>query len=102
MIDHWTGVVFGWPFITAAAMLFGMGLARRQYGLILLGSLFAAPFCLYLGGTPRFGTMAHVVLLSNVAAAWPLARGWRGMSAALLVPCVALFVFVTVVLLREQ
>jgi hypothetical protein len=102
MIDHWTGVVFGWPFITAAVILFGMGLVRRQFWLILLGNLFAAPFCLYLGGTPRFGTMAHMVLLSNVAAAWPLARGQRGISAALLVPFVALFVFVTVVLTRGQ
>jgi hypothetical protein len=102
MIDHWTGVVFGWPFIGAAVLLFGMGLVRRQFGIILLGNLFAAPYCLYLGGTPRFGATAHLVLLSSVAAAWPLARGQRGISAALLVPFVALFVFVTVVLMREQ
>jgi hypothetical protein len=102
MIDHWTGVVFGWPFIGTAVLLFVMGLVRRQSGLILLGNLFAAPYCLYLGGTPRFGTTAHLVLLSNVAAAWPLARGQRGISAALLVPFVSLFVFVTVVLMRER
>ena len=101
MIHHWTGVVFGWPFIGTAVILFGMGLWCRRFGLILLGNVFAAPICLYLSGTPRFQTIGRIVLLSNAAAAWPLARGQRGLSAALLVPFVATIAFVTIVLLRE-
>jgi biotin transporter BioY len=100
MIHHWTGIVFGWPFIATALGLFVIGLIRRRSWLMLVGNLFAAPVCLYLGGTPRFGLEARLVLLMNVIAVWALARGWRWVSAALLAPFLILSAFVTVMLTR--
>ena len=66
-------VVLGWPFVGVAVVLFGVGLLRRQFSFVLLGSFFAAPFCLYLTGTPRFWFVASIVCLSSITAAWALA-----------------------------
>ena len=53
-MPEWWPLIFGWPFVGVAIVLFGLGLLRRQFPFVLLGSFFAAPFCLYLSLTPRF------------------------------------------------
>ena len=93
MSEAWV-VVFGWPFVGVAVVLFGLGLLRRQFSFVLLGSFFAAPFCLYLSATPRFWFVAPIVLLSSIAAAWALARGRSTTAALLVIPFVGLASFV--------
>ena len=93
-MPEWWVVVFGWPFVGVAVVVFGLGLLRRQFSFVLLGNFFGAPFCLYLSATPRFWFVAPIVLLSNIAAAWALARGRPPIAALLLVPFVSLAAFV--------
>ena len=90
----WAQVVFGWPFVSVAVVLFGVGLLRRQSSFVLLGSFFAAPFCLYLSGTPRFRFVAPIAWLSSIAAARALARGRTTTAALLVIPFVGLAAFV--------
>ena len=89
----WGAVVFGWPFIGVAVVLFGVGLLRRHSSFVLLGSFFAAPSCLYLTGTPRFWYIGLSVWLSKITAAWALARGWTTTAALLVIPFVGLASF---------
>lgn len=87
-------MILGWPFVGVSVVLFGLGLLRRQVLFVLLGSLFAAPFCLYLSATPRFWFVAPIVLLSSIAAAWVLAHGRLTIAALLVMPFVGLAAFV--------
>ena len=93
MSEWWPVVVFGWPFVGVAVVLFGLGLLRRRVSFVLLGSFFAAPFCLYLSATPRFWFVSPIVFLSSIAAAWALARDWPTIAALLVVPFVGLASF---------
>ena len=93
-MSEWWVVVFGWPFVGVAVVLFGLGLLRCKSSIVLLGSLFAAPFCLYLTATPRFWFVAPIVLLSSVGAAWALARGRPTTASLLVIPFVGLASFV--------
>ena len=87
-------VVLGWPFVGVAVVLFGLGLLRRQFSFVLLGSFFAAPFCLYLSASPRFRFVALIAWLSSIAAVWALARGWTTTAALLVIPFWTLASFV--------
>ena len=100
-MPEWWPVVLGWPFVGVALVLFGIGLLRRQFSFLLLGSFFAAPFCLYLTGTPRFWFVAPIVFLSSIAAAWAVARNRPPIAALLLIPFVSLAAFVAWVVVTE-
>ena len=93
-MPEWWPIVFGWPFVGVAVVLFGTGILRRQFSFMLLGSFFAAPFCLYLTATPRFWFVAPIALLSSIAAAWSIVRGRPAIAALLVVPFVGLASYV--------
>ena len=93
-MPEWWPLIFGWPFVGVAIVLFGLGLLRRQFLFVLLCSFFAAPFCLYLSLTPRFWFVAPFFLLSSIAAAWMLSRGRPMMATLLVMPFVGLAAFV--------
>ena len=93
-MPEWWPLIFGWPFVGVAIVLFGLGLLRRLFPFVLLGSFFAAPFCLYLSLTPRFWFVAPFVLLSSIAAGWVLSGGRPMMATLLVMPFVGLAAFV--------
>lgn len=93
---HWASIVFGWPFVIVSAVAFVTGLLARAGWLVLAGAVLAAPFCLYLFGTPRFRWYGLVALLMNFVAVWAQARGRSVLAAASVVPFMALAAFVYV------
>jgi len=47
-------IIFGWPAVFASIVLTSAGIAIRSWMVALVGAIIAAPFMLYLFGTPRF------------------------------------------------
>jgi len=52
--EAWPAIIIGWPAILAALALCVIGLVRRKPGWLFVAAAVAAPFSLYLAGTPRF------------------------------------------------
>lgn len=93
---HWAAVVFGWPFVIVSIVAFAVALFQRSQRLMLLGAIFASPFCLYLSGSPRFGWLGATALLMNFLAVWAQARSRTVIAATLVVPFVVLVMVLAV------
>ena len=59
--EAWPAIIIGWPAILVALALCVIGLARRKPGWLFVAAAVAAPFSLYLAGTPRFRHRIYMV-----------------------------------------
>lgn len=98
---HWASIVFGWPFVIVAITAFAVGLFTRAKWLLLWGSVFAAPFCLYLSGTPRFRWYGLIALFMNFMSVWAQSRGRSAVAAVSVVPFVGLVAFVATIVWQQ-
>ena len=61
--EAWPAIIIGWPAILIALALCAIGLVRRKPGWLFVAAAVAAPFSLYLTGTPRFGWLGFLLPL---------------------------------------
>ena len=85
----WPQLIFGWPTIILALVVFGLAFARSRTALGFVGLGLATPFLWYASGAPGGEWLAPVVFLALAGAALSLHRGRRGWAVACLLPFVA-------------
>ena len=66
--NWWPAIVFGWPAILAAISLAALGIVSKKPAALFVSALLAAPFSLYLGGTPTFGVLGFMIPILLVGA----------------------------------
>ena len=100
-MNWWPAVVFGWPSILVAIVLSVLGITKRRPAVLIASAVVAAPFSLYLGGSPRIGwlgLMNPVLLIgASVAVRYHKVR----LAWMLVVPVLALVGWVATLVLWE-
>lgn len=91
MAEWWPALVFGWPAIIAAIGLSIAGILRNKPFWLVAAAVVAAPFSLYLAGSPKYGWLA--LLLSPMLIAGSILVRYRRTTFAWY--CLAPFVGVT-------
>ncbi len=100
-MNWWPAVVFGWPAILLALALSVVGIAKRMPILLGAAVIIAAPFSLYLVGSPRIGWLGLGIPVLLVAAGAAVHYRRPQIAWTLLVPVVALVSWVASLVLRE-
>ena len=99
--NWWPAIVFGWPAILAAISLAAFGIVRKKAAALFVSAFMAAPFSLYLGGTPRFGIFGLMIPMLLVAAG--VAVRFHRVPAAwsLLAPVLAMVGWLAIIVLGD-
>ncbi len=97
----WPAVVFGWPAILLALVLSVAGIAKRMPLLLAAAAVIAAPFSLYLAGSPRIGWIGLGIPLLLAAAGVAVHYRRPQIAWPLLVPVVALIGWVASLVIRQ-
>ena len=97
----WPAVVFGWPAVLLALALSVIGIAKRMPLLLAAAAIIAAPFSLYLVGSPRIGWLGFGIPLLLAAAGAAVHYRRPQIAWPLLVPVVALVGWVASLVIRE-
>lgn len=87
-MDWWPAVVFGWPAILLALVLSVLAIAKRKPSLLAASAVIAAPFSLYVGGTPRVGWLGLIIPVLLIGAGVSVHYRWVGTAWLLVVPVV--------------
>lgn len=100
MPEMWP-ILFGWPAILVATALPFIGIARNKPAWLVAGAVIIFPISLYLAAMPRFRWFALVfpVLLYASSVAVRHSKYW--LAWTLLVPVVAFFAWLAIVVLNE-
>jgi hypothetical protein len=101
-ITMWPALVFGWPAVIAALVVFGLALVLNARALAVIACLISAPFCLFVSGYPVIRGLGLLVLGTNVAGAIALWRHQRVGAALLWTPFVMLAGLLAVFVARTQ
>jgi len=82
-------------------ILSGFGVARRSPGLLIIAAALAAPLAYYLGATPIFRIVGFFLPLPQLLAAL-IVRRQRWLAIVLVVPIVALALWLAVIVMRQN
>jgi len=88
-VNWWPAVVFGWPAILLALVLSVLAISRRKPSVLAASAVIAAPFSLYLGGTPKVGWLGFMIPVLLIGAGVAVRYRRVGTAWLLLVPVVA-------------
>ena len=89
-MSWWPALVFGWPAILLAMVLSVWGIARRRPAGLYVAAVIAAPFSLYLGGTPRVGWLGFIIPVLLLGAGVAVRYRRTEIASLLLMPVVAI------------
>ncbi len=67
-VNWWPALVFGWPAIVLAIVLSVVGITKKSAQVLVAAAIIAAPFSLYIGGTPRVGWLGFMIPVLLVGA----------------------------------
>ncbi len=95
-------IIFGWPFIALSLIVSVIGNIFNRAWLVLLGALLIIPFSYYLNGTPRFGGFALLLPIFQAGSAWAVKEENETWSWLLLVPTVAVIMWLILVAVIAQ
>ena len=90
-------MIFGWPFVALSLIVSVIGIIFNRYGLVLIGVLLIIPFCYYLNATPRFSGVALLLPIFQTGSAWAVKEENETWSWVLLMPTVAIIMWLIVV-----
>lgn len=94
-------LIMGWPAIITSLGFSFVGVARKQYKLILIGTLLAVPFAWYLNATPRFRGIGALLPVLQLGAALTVYRGHAWLALLLLLPFVSITFWLAFVVLTQ-
>ena len=89
-MSWWPALVFGWPAIVLAIALSAWGIARRRPAGLYVAAAIAAPFSLYLGGTPRVSWLGFIIPVLLLGAGVAVRYRRTEIASLLLMPVVAI------------
>jgi len=75
MLDFLLIILVGWPAIIATLILAGLGLAKRDYRLLVGAAILAFPFSWYLSGFPLVRSLIFLLPLLPFSAGFFMRRG---------------------------
>jgi len=99
MSPPWTSIVFGYPFFAIGSLVAGLGVVRRVWYLVAIGTVLLAPFTVYVGLFPRVLGVPLVALALLVGATIALRIGRTRLAVGLAVGYAVLMTGVLAVLL---
>lgn len=94
LFDSLAQVLFGWPFILLAIVAMVAGIVWNKAAWVLVGALLSIPFSFYLAATPRFRLVGILLPLFNLAAAYALRRDRRWLAGLLILPFIAVAIWI--------
>jgi len=100
-VNWWPAVVFGWPAILLALALSVVSIAARKPLALAAAAVIAAPFSLYLGGTPRIGPLGFMIPVLLMGAGVAVRYQRVGTAWLLLIPVVAVVGWVGALVLGQ-
>lgn len=97
----WPEIVFGWPAVVGALILYGVGLHTSRWLPALAGFVISLPFLWYLSGYPSLMIGGPLTALSSLVSVVALARGRRLVAGLALLPFVAVVLWLAYAVLAQ-
>lgn len=94
-------IAMGWPSILTSLGLSLTGIARKRQVLLLIGALLVVPFAYYLNASPRFAVPGAFLPMLHLGAAVAVYRGHRWLALLLLLPFIAVTIWLAVAVLTQ-
>ena len=101
-MSWWPAVVFGWPAILFAIVLSVVGIIKRSAAVLVASAVIAAPFSLYLGGTPRVGWLGFIIPVLLLGAGVAVRNRRIEIAWLLLMPVVAVVGWVASLVMEQS
>ena len=101
-MSWWPAVVFGWRAILFAIVLSVVGIIKRSAAVLVASAVIAAPFSLYLGGTPRVGWLGFIIPVLLLGAGVAVRNRRIEIAWLLLMPVVAVVGWVASLVMEQS
>jgi hypothetical protein len=96
MLDNFGTFLFGWPLMIVALLLSAVGVFQKRPIPALLGAIFAIPFTITMMATASVGLFAIVIPICMFAVLGAVAMEISKWAWVLLVPVLALLLWIAV------